>query len=201
VWELLSDFRIYALSLVYFLFIGCVYSMIFWIPSLVKSWGIADVFRVGVYSAIPYVCGTVGMVLIGRNSDRRKERRWHFFGATVLATAGLGVTVIAQGSFAWSLTGLCIMMVGIAALTPLFFTTVSDYVPKRTAAAGIALISSLGNLGASMIPPTMMWINGTTHTPYTSLCLMMALFVISGLLLVIAIRPVRVQAPELALSL
>lgn len=185
---LLSDPRIYALAAVYFLFIGCVYSMIFWVPSLVKSWGISDLFLVGIFTAIPNICGIVGMLMIGRSSDRRHERRWHFFGATVMAAVGLAITVVSKGSFLPSLLGLCVMTIGTTALTPVFFTTAAEYVPKKTSAAGIAMISSLGNLGAVSIPPMLVWINGKTGAPYTSLMLMMAIFVLSGVVLLCGVR-------------
>ena len=192
--ELLSDPRVYALAVVYFLFIGCVYSMIFWVPSLIRSWGISDLFLVGICAAIPNICGIAGMLLIGRSSDRNRERRWHFFGSTVLAAVGLGITVMAKGSFVPSLAGLCVMTVGMTALTPVFFTTAAEYVPKRTAAAGIALISSLGNLGAVSIPPMLVWVNGKTGGPHTSLMLMMAIFVLSGVVLLCGVRPAAAQS-------
>lgn len=188
---MLRDARVYALSAVYFLFIGCVYAMVFWIPSLVKSWGIGDLFWVGIYAALPNVCGIVGMMLIGRSSDRRGERRWHFVAATVLAGLGLAVTAVVKGSFVPSLLGLCVMSVGTTALTPLFFTIVSEYFPKNTAAAGIATISSLGNLGAASIPPALVWINGKTGGVYTSLMLLMATYVLSGIVLLLAVKPTR----------
>ena len=194
---LLCDPKVYALSLVYLLFIGCVYSMIFWTPTLIKGWGINNLFWVGIYSAIPYLCGIVGMTLFGRHSDRTRERRWHFAGATGLSAAGLGITIVAQGSFTLSLLGLCVMTTGMVTLTPVFFTAVSEYVPKKTAAAGIALISSLGNLGASVIPPALVWINGRTGAPYTSLGLIIAMLLLSGGLLLIALRPARVARTEL----
>ncbi|RDU97984.1 MFS transporter [Trinickia dinghuensis] len=185
---MLRDPKIYALSLVYFLFIGSVYAMLFWMPSLVRSWGIADLFWVGIYSALPSVCGIVGMGLIGRSSDRLGERRWHFALATVLAGLGLAVTAVVKGTFVPSLIGLCVMMVGVMALTPLFFTIVSEYLPKKTAAAGIALVSSLGNLGAASMPPAVIWVNGKTGGPYTSLMLLTATFVLSGIVLLVAVR-------------
>lgn len=193
--ELLSDARIYALALVYFLFIGCIYSMVFWMPSLVKSWGIKDLFMVGVYTAIPNVLGITGMLTFGRSSDRNRERRWHFFAATLLAAFGLAITAAAKGSFVPSLLGLCVMFIGTTTLTPIFFTTVAEYVPKQTAAAGIAMVSSLGNLGAVGIPPVLVWINGKTGGPYTSLMLMMATFVLSGVILLAGVRAPGRRSP------
>jgi D-galactonate transporter len=195
-WQMLKDPKVYTLSLVYFLLLGATYTMVFWVPTLIKGWGIKDLFMIGIYAAIPNVVGVIGMVLIGRSSDRNKERRWHFFACTVVAAVGLGLTIATQGSFIGSMLGLCIAVIGIASATPLFFTVVSEYLSPAAAAGGIALISSLGNLGAAVSPSVTGAINAATGTPTASMYLVMALYLLSGILLIMAVRAVR--APALA---
>lgn len=65
-------------ALVYFLLLGATYAMVFWVPTLIKSWGVADMMQIGLYSALPSLIGVFGMILIGRHSDKHGERRWHF---------------------------------------------------------------------------------------------------------------------------
>ena len=192
-WHMLKDPRVYSLSLVYFLLLGATYTMVFWAPTLIKSWGIADLFMVGVYAAIPNACGVIGMVLIGRSSDARKERRWHFAASVLLAAFGLFVTIVTQGNFIGSMIGLCIATVGIASATPVFFTATSEYLSKEAAAGGIALISSLGNLGAAVSPPVTGAINAATGNPVNSMYLVIALYVLAGALLMATIRVARVR--------
>jgi D-galactonate transporter len=187
-WQMLKDPRVYSLSLVYFLLLGATYTMVFWAPTLIKSWGISDLFMVGVYAAIPNLCGVIGMVLIGRSSDARKERRWHFAASVLLAAFGLFITIVTQGNFVGSMIGLCIATVGIASATPVFFTATSEYLSKEAAAGGIALISSLGNLGAAVSPPVTGAINAATGNPVNSMYLVIALYIGAGALLMATIR-------------
>ena len=89
------------------LLLGATYTLVFWLPTLIKSWGVGDLFMIGIFAAIPNVFGVIGMVLIGRSSDRTKERRWHFAACTLIAARGLAVTLAMQGNFVGSLIGLC----------------------------------------------------------------------------------------------
>ena len=188
-WALLADPRVYTLSLIYFLLLGASYTMIFWVPTLIKGWGVADVFTVGLLSAVPALFGIVGMVLVGRSSDKQLERRKHFLFCTGIAALGLLVTTITQGSLVGSLSGLCLMSIGQSAATPIFFAAISEYIPKRTAAGGIALISSLGNLGPAVMPSITTWITTTTGTPVNSMYLVIALYVFAGAMLTWILRP------------
>ena len=101
---------------------------------------------------IPNAVGVIGMILIGRNSDKLHERRWHFVACVAIAAGGLGITTLLQGNLAASIVALSFAVIGIAAATPLFFTLITEYLSVAAAAVGIALISSLGNLGPAVSP-------------------------------------------------
>jgi nitrate/nitrite transporter NarK len=102
---------------------------------------------------------------------------------------GLFVTTVTQGNLVGSLAGLCLMSIGQSAATPIFFASISEYIPKRTAAGGIALISSLGNLGPAVMPSITTWINTTTGTTVNSMYLVIALYVFAGAMLTWILRP------------
>jgi D-galactonate transporter len=167
----------------------CSYGLQLWIPQIVKSMTGLSNFETGLVAAIPYAAAAVGMVLIGRSSDRNLERRKHFLFTTVLAAAGLLVTIATQGNLVGSLAGLCLMAIGQSATAPTFFTAISEYIPRKTAACGIALISSLGNLGPAVVPSITTWINTTTGTPVNSIYFIIALYVLSGAILTFVLRP------------
>lgn len=188
---LLRDPKVYLLSLAYFLLMGATYTMVFWIPTLIKSWGIQDLFMIGLYGAVPSLFGVVGMVLFGRSSDRLNERRWHFMACACIAALGLGITTVTQGQFGASLAALSFAVIGIAAALPMFITITTDYLPKAAAAAGIALISSLGNLGSMVSPSITGLITARTGSPTYSMYLVMALYLAAGTLLLLAIRARR----------
>ncbi|HJQ61121.1 MAG TPA: MFS transporter [Vineibacter sp.] len=190
IWGLIRDPKIYTLSIVYFLLLGTAYTMIFWAPTLIKSWGVKDLGMIGVLSAIPALFGIVGMVLIGRSSDKRQERRWHFVFSVALCALGLAITIVTLGNLVPSLIGLCIFSIGSSAATPVFFSGVSEYMPRKTAAGGIALVSSLGNLGPAALPVVTTWINTATGTPVNSMYLVIALYAVAGAILAYVMRPV-----------
>lgn len=188
---LLRDPRLYLLAIIYLMFLGATYGMNFWTPMLIKSWGVQDVMVVGWLATLPSLFGIVGMVLLGRSSDRRRERRWHFFAASILGAAGILLTIFSLGNLTWSLIGLCIMSLGKLSQTPLFFTSVSEYLPRKTAAGGIAMISSVGAIGPSVIPYLMALTTSRTGSQASGLYVVMVLYLLSGLLLLAVVRANR----------
>ena len=185
---LLRDPKVYALSLVYFLLLGATYVMVFWLPSLIQSWGVKDLLLIGIFAAIPNAVGVAGMILIGRSSDRLRERRWHFIACTALAAGSLLATTLLKGQLVGSLVALSIAVIGIASATPLFFTLVSEYLSKATAACGIALISTLGNFGPAVSPSISGWLTQRTGSNDHSMYFVVALYALAGLLMWVAVR-------------
>ncbi len=194
----LRDPRIYVLSLIYFLLLGATYTMVFWLPTLIQSWGVKDLFLVGIYAAIPNAAGVIGMILIGRHSDKWRERRWHYAACVLIATVGLFVTTLLQGHLIGSVLALSFAVIGIASATPLFFALTSEYLSSGAVAGGLALISSLGNLGPAVSPSINGFIVRSTGDNVYSMYFVMALYVLSGLLLLLAVRPAT--SPRLAMA-
>src|SRR6478672_1273353 len=187
--QMLKDPKVYLLSLVYFLLLGATYTMVFWLPTLIQSWGVKDLFLIGIYAAIPNAVGVLGMILIGRNSDKWHERRWHFAACVAIAAVGLFVTTLLQGNLVGSILALSFGVIGIASATPLFFALVSEYLSVGAAAGGIALISCLGNLGPAVSPTINGFILRATGDNIYSMYFVLALYLLSGTLLLLTIRP------------
>ena len=193
--KMLRDPRIWLLALAYFLMLGATYAIVFWLPTLVQSWGIKDMMTIGLLTAIPSVVGIVGMILMGRHSDKHHERRWHFAAAVAIAAVGLGLTSMLQGNLVASLVAMSIASIGISSATPLFFTLVSEYLAAGVAAVGIAMISSLGNLGPAVTP----YLNGlilkSTGSNAYGLYMILVMYLLAGILLLATVRPAR-NAPQ-----
>ncbi|WP_315836955.1 MFS transporter [Bradyrhizobium prioriisuperbiae] len=187
--ELLRDKRIYLLSIAWCLFLGATSAILFWSPTLVQSWGVKDVFMIGVLGVIPGLAGIVGMLLIGRSSDRLHDRRWHYFSCTAIAAVGIAATALTLENLFLSMIALTVATVGTSAASPLFFAALSEYIPKKTAAAGVALVNSLGHLGPAFGPLVITWINDSTDSPVYSLCCLSFIVLVSGCLLLAVIRP------------
>jgi D-galactonate transporter len=193
--QMFADPKVYALALAYFLLLGATYTMVFWIPTLIKSWGVTDYFHVGLYAAVPQLFGIFATVWIGRHSDKHRERRWHYAACVATAAAGMGVIALAQGNFTIAMAGLTLAGIGWIAATPLFFTTTTEYLSAASAAGGIALISSLGNLGPAAGPSVTGWITAQTGSPLYSMGLVMAFYVLSGIILLLVVRASRASLP------
>jgi sugar phosphate permease len=191
--QMLQDPKAYMLALVYFFLLGATYTMVFWVPTLIQSWGVKDLLLVGIYASIPNAAGIIGMILIGRHSDKRHERRWHFASCVVVAAVGLFITTLFQGNLVGSILALSVAVIGIASATPLFFALTSEYLSVGAAAGGLALISSLGNLGPAVSPSINGLILRSTGDNIYSIYFVMALYLLSGALLLLAIRPASIK--------
>jgi D-galactonate transporter len=192
-WQMIKDPKVYGLAFTYFLLLGATYTMVFWIPSLIKSWGVADLFYVGLLATLPQIAGLIGTVLMGRHSDKTRERRWHYATCVLVAAIGLIAITFSQGNLVLSVIGLTLAGLGFISATPLFFTTITEYLSKASAAGGIALISSLGNLGPAAAPSVTGYITATTGNPHYSTYLIVAAYILSGILL---LRIVKVVDPN-----
>ena len=187
---LFKDPKVMVMSFVYFLTLGANYTLVFLMPSLIKSWGVNDVFMVGILSSGPAIVGAIGMVVMGRSSDKRKERRGHFLLCQILAAGGLLMSTWATGNLALAMVGLAIMAIGQSANSPIFFTAVSEFLPRASAAAGIALVSCLGNLGPSATPWVLAKVTAATGSQTSSMYLVAGMWIVSALILMAVIRPV-----------
>lgn len=186
-WQLLRDPKVYVLSFIYFLLLGAAYAIIFWVPTVIRSWGVTDMLQIGLYAAIPNLIGAVAMVLVARHSDKKMERRWHLIACVLVASVGMLLTVMAKGNLALSLACLSLAVVGVASATPLFFTIPTAYLAPASAAAGLALISSLGNLGAAVSPSLTGLISARTGNPLDSMFLVIAAYALVAAIVWLAV--------------
>lgn len=189
--QMMRDPKVYVLSLVGCLLLSANYTMVFWMPTLIQSWGVTDLFLIGVYATIPNAAGVFGMILIGRHSDKWRERRWHYASCVSIAAIGLFVTMLLRGAWVGSILAFSFAVVGIVSAPPLFFTLTSEYLSAGTAAGGLALITSLGNLGPAVGPPIKEFIVRNTGANIYGMYFIMALYLLSGALLLLSIRPVE----------
>ena len=143
--------RIWLLAIVYFGVNTVSYGVSLWLPTLIRSLSGVSNFTIGVLSAIPYVAAAIAMVAVGLHSDRSGERRLHtavpaFAGALALTGAAYS-TSIGPSILAISVAVLCVFsMVGP------FWAMPTSLLSGTAAAAGIAFINSVGNLGGFVGP-------------------------------------------------
>jgi MFS family permease len=147
------DPRVLACSAIYFCLNAASYGTAFFLPSIIKEFGVSDAMT-GVLSAVPFVFGAIGMILLGRNSDRTLKRKEHVAFALGLAFVGIGLAGYA-GNPVLEMALLCLAQIGISAMPPLFWPLPTSLLSGASAAAGIAAINSIGNL-SGFFGPTIM---------------------------------------------
>jgi ACS family tartrate transporter-like MFS transporter len=185
-WQSLGDRRVLALALIYFAGIIASYGMTFYLPQIVDALGHSN-FVTGLLVAVPYVIGVVGLLIFGYSSDRRRERRWHLIGASMIAAVGL-VAVGALTRSHWAILAMSVAAVGIYGARPAFWPLPSQFLTGGAAAAGIALINAVGNLGGYLGPFVVGWIRETTKSFEMGLYFLGACAFLSGIIAAVAVR-------------
>jgi ACS family tartrate transporter-like MFS transporter len=149
--QVLLSGRIWMLSVVYFGLSATMYGMTLWLPSVISSLSGLGYVRTGWVAEIPFLATTVAMVMVGIHSDRTGERRWHtglaaYFGAAALVAAAYG------RSPALVIAAVGLAMVGAESMAGPFWAMATSRMGGLSAAAGIAVINSLANLGGYFGP-------------------------------------------------
>ncbi len=144
--------RVWLMSLIYFCFVMGLYGVGFWLPSMIKATGVERPFAIGLLTMIPYAAAMVSMILMSRSADRLRERRWHPVAAAVAGALGLVFSTLHGSDPALSVIGLSLATAGIITSLPLFWSLPTAFLGGTAAAAGIALINSIGNLAGFVGP-------------------------------------------------
>jgi ACS family tartrate transporter-like MFS transporter len=148
--EALLNLKVLALSFVYFGAVATNYGLSFFLPQIVKAFGVSNL-QAGLITALPYIVGAIGIVWWGRHSDRTLERRFHLALPLFVASAGIAVST-ALDDPAMKMVALSIAGFGIFGCLPVFWTLPTAFLGGAAAAGGIALINSIGNLAGFVGP-------------------------------------------------
>jgi MFS transporter, ACS family, tartrate transporter len=178
--EALSSPKVIMLSLVYFGFVAALYGMQFWLPQIVKAFGLTNA-QTGFVTAIPYVFGTIAMILWARHSDASRERVLHV-GAPLLLTA----LALAASSYiadpVMTMVVLTVAAIGVFCTFGVFWTLPTAWLSGTAAAGAIALINSIGNLAGFGGPYLIGWVKEATGNTSTGLLVLAVLPLLGGLL-------------------
>ncbi|SEP50969.1 Sugar phosphate permease [Methylobacterium sp. ap11] len=172
------------IAFVYFLLQVGSYGLNFWGPDLIKTASGGNAASVGFLTAIPYICGAVSMIVIGRLSDASGERPKFVAGLAVAAALGFFLAGLFDREIVPLMIALALLGSGIVASIPAFWTLPAKLVTGVGAAGGIALINTLGQFGGIVSPVMVGWVKdltgSTTPALYGIGCLCL---VAAGLLL------------------
>ena len=168
------------------------YGIFLWLPKLLQDATGASGFALSTITSIPFVAALFAMVLVGRHSDRTGERRLHVAGCAAFTAIGLLVAVAFQASMWLVVLGYTFSQIGLRSLAGVFWAMPPQILRGSAAAAGIALINALGNLGGFVGPATIGWLHDRTGS-YAGGLLALTGALIVEIALVMAVRMPRCE--------
>jgi nitrate/nitrite transporter NarK len=177
--------KVWLLSAIYFGLIMGLYGVSFWLPTLIKAMGVARPLHVGLMSAVPYSAGAIGMALVARSSDARAERRWHIAVPAIAGGIGLIASALTGSNALLGMVTLTVATLGILAALPVFWSLPTALLGGSAAAAGIALVNSLGNLAGFVSPYLVGLLKDTTGSTAS------AMYTLAGCLFASALLVLR----------
>jgi MFS family permease len=158
--KLLADRQIMLFCFIYFSIALTIYGATFWLPSMIKKMGSLSDFQVGLFNSVPWIISIVAMYGFAALAARFKHQQaWV---AVTLVIAAFGMFMSTTGGPIFAFIAICFAAIGFKAASALFWPIPQGYLDARIAAAVIALINSIGNLGGFVAPATFGFLEQTT---------------------------------------
>ncbi|MEJ8813342.1 MFS transporter [Variovorax ureilyticus] len=183
--QALLNWKVISLGIVYMGITVPLYGLSFFLPQIIKGFGGLGNVEIGFINAFPYLIGAIAMVLWSRWSDARRERK--LFLLIPLACIFVGLVAAAQiSSPVPKMAAVTVAAVGIFSALPVFWTVPTALLSGVAAAAGIAWINSIGNLGGYIGPTIFGVLKDRMGNDFYAVLFLAALSVVAiGLVLVV----------------
>jgi len=194
IFQTLQNPRVITLALAYFLVVTCSYGIELYLPSIVEDWYQPSIVVTSLLLVIPATGGFLGQLLVGWNSDRLVERRWHTAGPILLGAITLLFVPATQGNLWLTICAFTLTMVGVKAYLPAFWSLPNIFLTESAAAAGIGFINSFGNLGGWAGPTIIGYMKDQTKSYGQSLFILSAFAITSAI--VIVLLPLEYRHPQ-----
>jgi sugar phosphate permease len=152
----------------------------FWMPQLINDTITTNPLAIGWITAIPWTFSGVIMILVGRHSDATGERRWHFALSMFVVTLGFAVSALPMIPGAVRLAAVSLAVAGFMSAFAVFWAMPTSILAGTAAAAGIAWINAIGNLGGYASPHLLGIIRDWRHSMTPALLLLSAVSLVSG---------------------
>ncbi|QXH65803.1 MFS transporter [Pseudomonas asgharzadehiana] len=158
--KLLKDRQILLFCALYFCIQLTIYAATFWLPSIIKKMGDLSDVQVGFFNSIPWLISIIAMYAFASLSGKFKFQQAWVAAALLIAAAGMFMSTTGGPIFAF--VAICFAAIGFKSASSLFWPIPQGYLDVRIAAAVIALINSIGNLGGFVAPTTFGFLEQTT---------------------------------------
>lgn len=195
-----SSGRVWALSLIYFGFIYGLYTLAFFLPTIIEGFSAQfgtdfDVFQKGMITAIPYLPAAIVMFFWARSATRRGLKTWHIAIPAVVGAVSIPLALF-TGSPIATITVITVTACAIFSALPNFWTLPTQFLTGAAAAAGVALINTVGNLAGFSAPYITGALSDWTGNFTLAMFVVGAFMLISAISMVLLARSGRVAAAE-----
>jgi len=195
IWMVFRDRAVFWLSIAAMLNILAIYGVTMWLPQLVRDMGRLTDVQTGLVVSIPYLCTAIAMTINGIIAARVRNRGAHILACSAVGAAGFLLAASTHSALI-GVIGVCFAGIGIWSSNTLFWTVPMRLFSGRRAAASLALINAVGNLGGFLGPYFTGWINGLSGTYAAALLMMGGSLLSFGLIMMVFLsrhdRPDRV---------
>ena len=181
--DALTKPRVFVLALLYFCIVVGLYGIGFWMPQVIQTFGLMPL-EIGFLTAVPYLFASIAMVIWGRHSDATGERVWHVALPLFLAGAAFAWSA-ASAPLAVIMVALSIAAIGIYAAVSAFWSLPTAILTGTGAAAGLALVNSVGNLGGLAGPSIVGAIRQATGSFTAALLFLAAAMALGGIIVLL----------------
>ena len=164
------------------------YAFWFWMPTMLQRLTGWSPQRVGWIGAIPFVAGLLGMLLLGWNSDRTRERRWHFAIPQLTAALALSVWFLLVPTNLVLVTVFSLVIFGTVAYLPSFWALPSSFLSASAAAAAVGFINCTASIGGFFGPKILGELSQRTGSFRSGFIFMIACWVIASVLILLCPR-------------
>jgi ACS family tartrate transporter-like MFS transporter len=188
--RLMRDGPAILMTIIYVMIGFGVYANVFFLPLIIKDLGFSNI-ATSYLSAMPAALGVAGMIIFSRSSDRTGERVWHVTVPTFLAAVGLLLAGATTGNKVAELGALCLVGFAISGCLPTFWNLPTAYFGAGAAAAGIAVINSIGNISGYFAPQLVGILRDRTGSYATGMLVVGAMVLVAAVLLPLAGAPIR----------
>ncbi len=186
VWKSLIDIRVLALGGIHFAQAGVSVGMAVFVTLIVKQLGGSNM-HTGWLTAVPFIFGTLGILIWGGISDRMNERKWNLTASLTCMAIGMAIAAYFNGTY-MAIAGLSIAMIGLYASNAHLFPIPSMFLTGAAAASGIAWVNSLGILAGGVTSPVIGYIRDATGSYEGGLYFLAALSVAGALITIVGVR-------------
>jgi ACS family tartrate transporter-like MFS transporter len=186
VWTSLIDIRVIALGGIHFAQAGVAVGMAVFVTLIVKQLGHSNM-ETGWLTAIPFIFGTLGILIWGHISDRMNERKWNLIASCTVMAIGLAMAGFYNGTYL-AIVGLSIGMIGLYASNAHLFPIPSMFLTGSAAASGIAWVNSLGILAGGVTSPVIGYLKDTSGNYASGLYFLAGLGLLGAVITLVGVR-------------